>query len=420
MQIVHVVQLYYPVATGSARLFGEIGARFAADGHRVTVLTTDAYDLEHFWMVGKRRATPSEQEYQGVRILRLPIRRLPGPPILYPALRRAMVETSRVPGTAPLLRRLATLTPRLPDLLPVLRNLGQIDLIHTTNITLDFASIPAHAFAKSHGIPLITTPLMHLGEPGDHSLARYYSMRHQLELLRHSDRVLTMTGIERAYLSAHGVPAERLRQIGVGVTPSELVGGDAARFRAEHQIDGPIVLTIGAMARDKGTIHVVEAMQQLWAAGNAATLVLIGAPLDHFRAFFERLPAETRAHIRLLAYAPEQTKLDALAAATVLALPSRTDSFGIVFLEGWAYGLPVIGARAGGIPDVIDHGRDGLLVPFGDASALAEALRTLLTNPEQAQRMGATGQAKVARDYTWDSVYARVRAAYAEVVKQPS
>lgn len=416
MNILHVVQLYHPVQTGSARYFIEIGARFVQDGHQVTVLATDAYDLEHFWMAGKRRAEPTEEWHQGVRIVRLPVRRMPGPPIVYPIVRRLMVELSRLPGSTPLLRRLAMLTPQLPGFAPFLRahTAAPFDLIHTTNITLDFAIIPAFAFAKRHHIPFFCTPLMHLGVPDDRSLLRYYSMRHQLDILRHSDCVLTMTNIERDFLAARGVPKQRLRRVGVGVTPAEIAGGDGARFRAEQQIDGPIVLAIGAMAADKGTPHVVAAMQQLWARGSDATLVLIGAPLDHFRASYDKLTPDIRARTRLLAYAPEQVKRDALAAATLLALPSRTDSFGIAFLEAWVYGLPVVGARAGGIPDVIDEGRDGLLVTFGDVDALTAAFARLLANPADSQRLGAAGRVKVLREMTWDMVYQRVRKAYTQ------
>ena len=414
MNIVHIVQLYHPVATGSARYFVEIGARLVSEGHRVTVLTTDAYDLEHFWMAGKRRTEPPEEWHRGVRIVRLPVHRLPGPPIAYPLLRRAMVELSRLPGTAAVLRQLATLTPQLPGLLPFLQTHAHdpIDVIHTTNISLDFAIVPAFAFAKQQAIRFFCTPLLHLGAPGDRTLARYYSMRHQLELLRHSDQVLTMTGIERDFLAAHGVAAERLHRVGVGVEPGELAGGDGVRFRNEQQVFGPLVLVIGAMARDKGTITVIEAMQRLWAQGSDATLALVGAPLDHFTHFYEQLPSEAKARIRLLPYAPEQTKRDALAAATLLALPSRTDSFGIVFLEAWLYGLPVIGARAGGIPDVIEHGADGLLVPYGDAVALADAFTRILSNPPLAQQLGEHGRANVLRTQTWDEVYQRVRAVY--------
>ncbi|HEX9440605.1 MAG TPA: glycosyltransferase, partial [Roseiflexaceae bacterium] len=98
MNILHIVQLYYPVASGAARYFAEIGERLAREGHRITVLATDAYDLEHFWAPGKRRVEQPDEVHNGVRIVRFPVRRLPGPALLYPAIRRLMVELSRLPG----------------------------------------------------------------------------------------------------------------------------------------------------------------------------------------------------------------------------------------------------------------------------------------------------------------------------------
>jgi glycogen(starch) synthase len=61
MHILHIVQLYYPVASGAGRYFAEIGERLAAEGHAVTVLSTDAHDLEFFWNAARRRVeTPAE------------------------------------------------------------------------------------------------------------------------------------------------------------------------------------------------------------------------------------------------------------------------------------------------------------------------------------------------------------------------
>jgi glycosyltransferase involved in cell wall biosynthesis len=419
MHILHVVQLYYPVASGAGRYFAEVGERLAAEGHRVTVLGTDAYDLEYFWNPKRRRVETPAETHNGVRIIRLPVRRIAGPPIAYPLLRRLMVELSRLPGTAPLLRRMAMLTPRLPDMRRFFENHAQdhFDLIHATNITLDFAILPAFDFARRRGIPFVATPFVHLGPPGDRSILRYYSMRHQIDLLRRSDRVITMTGLEADALAMRGVPRAKMRRVGVGVSPAELAGGDAARFRAELQIVGPLALYIGALAFDKGAIHTVEAMQKLWARGQDVTLAMIGAPLAHFTSFYERLPAVAKTRIRLLPYAPDQVKRDALAAADLFVMPSRTDSFGIVYLEAWCYGVPVIGARAGGVPDVIDDGRDGVLVPFGDVAAIAGAIDRLLRDRDEARRLGAAGRAKVLRDLTWERIYAQVRAVYDEVLE---
>jgi glycosyltransferase involved in cell wall biosynthesis len=76
----------------------------------------------------------------------------------------------------------------------------------------------------------------------------------------------------------------------------------------------------------------------------------------------------------------------------------------------------VVGARAGGVPDVIDDGEDGLLVPFGDAEATAAAIGRLLRDRDLAHRLGAAGQAKLLRQFTWDRIYAQVRAVYSELV----
>ncbi len=87
-------------------------------------------------------------------------------------------------------------------------------------------------------------------------------------------------------------------------------------------------------------------------------------------------------------------------------MPSRTDSFGIVFLEAWANGLPVVAAAAGGVPDVVRDGEAGYLVPFGDLDRLAYRLGSLLDHPPLARSLGATGRALVARGHTWEDRYA--------------
>jgi glycosyltransferase involved in cell wall biosynthesis len=112
----------------------------------------------------------------------------------------------------------------------------------------------------------------------------------------------------------------------------------------------------------------------------------------------------------------DQDKRDLLDACQVLVLPSRTDLFPTVYLEGWLYGKPVIGARAGGIPDVIDHERDGLVVPFGDGRALADAIARCLQHPAEACEWGERGRQKVYAHYTWNLLYARARAVYEHLI----
>jgi glycosyltransferase involved in cell wall biosynthesis len=258
---------------------------------------------------------------------------------------------------------------------------------------------------------------VHLGEPGNRQILRYYSMPHQLELLRQAGGVATMTTLERDFLLARGVAPERCRVVGAGVDPAEVAGGDGARFRAAHAIAGPIVLSLGAAAFDKGTVHVLEAVQRLWAAGVEATWVQCGPLLGHFEQLYAALPPAARARTRVLGFVSDEARRDALAAADLYAQPSRTDSFGIAYLEAWCYGVPVVGANAGGVPAVIADGQDGLLVPFGDVPALAAAIGRLLADRGLASRLGASGRAKVNRELTWDAAYDRARALYSALAR---
>jgi glycosyltransferase involved in cell wall biosynthesis len=237
-------------------------------------------------------------------------------------------------------------------------------------------------------------------------------MPHQLEVLRDADAVVVQTDIERTALQEHGVDGERIHRLGMGISLDELRGGNASRFRADHAMTGPIVTFLGVVTYDKGSFHLVRAMEEVWSRGSDAHLVIAGPPVDEFERFYRGLSAETRDRITLLGTVLGQEKLDLLAATDVFALPSRIDSFGIVYLEAWAYEKPVIGARAGGVPDVIDEGVDGLLVEFGDPDGLAEAIESLLADPDRARSMGRKGRAKVVARYTWDHVHDGLEAIY--------
>jgi glycosyltransferase involved in cell wall biosynthesis len=173
-----------------------------------------------------------------------------------------------------------------------------------------------------------------------------------------------------------------------------------------------MVLFMGVLTKDKGAAHVVEAMRVLWDAGVEATLVMVGQPVDEFERYWRRLPARVTQRIVRTGIVSEQAKRDALAAADLFVLPSRVDSFGIVFLEAWANRLPVIGARAGGIPGVVDEGEDGLLAAYGDVQSIAASIKRLLDDAALRLALGANGERKVAQRYTWDWIFQRLNHIY--------
>jgi len=420
MRVLHVIQRYWPYTGGAERHLAEISERLAGEGHSVMLYTTDALDLELFWNPAKRRIPVAREDHRGVAIHRFPVRHWPLPRWSFGGIRRLMAQVSALPvDTTPLLRTMATLAPRVPDFERALARLeGPLDVVHGMNICFESLLYPAWRAARRLGAAFVVTPLTHLGEVDDDHVRRYYTMRHQLALLAQSDAVLVQTDIERQYLAAHGVPVDRMVRAGVGVNPGDLLGGDGERFRRKYGIAGPIVFYLGTAAYDKGTHHLVQAMCRLWEGGLEGALVLAGPSLDQFATFLAAQPAPVRQRVHVLGVIPEADKRDLLDAGAVMAMPSRTDSLGIVYLEAWLYAKPVIGALAGGVPEVIGDGVDGFLVRFGDVEAIADRLARLLGDADLARRLGEAGRRKVWQRYTWDGIYPVVREAYAEVCRR--
>ena len=120
----------------------------------------------------------------------------------------------------------------------------------------------------------------------------------------------------------------------------------------------------------------------------------------------------------LLRYGFEEAEKATLyAALDVFTYPSGYESFGIAFLEAWASGLPVVGCRRGAIPDVVEGGRDGLLVPFQDETLLARAILALLQNEGWRRSLGEAGRRKVLAGLTWELVARRFREVLAAEVE---
>ncbi len=401
MHIVHVTHRAWPVVGGSERYVQEIARRQVLDGHRVTILATEAAALSALWDRRGRRVDPAlPTEHQGVRIARLPVRHLPLGGVTFPALRRLTWLLSHLSERAAL--SLAKFSPWLPAL-PQALAWAAADLLFAWNLTLEGLTVATADYARRRGVPWIAVPLLHLGQP------RFYTMRHQLGLLRQAAKIIAQTESERAFLLRRGFPQEQVHIVSPGIDPAEASHADGRRFRQRHGLSGPLLVTLGALSYNKGTVHLLSATRTLWAEGRHLTLVLVGSMENTVRRLIAQLPARMQERCLYLGRISEQEKWDAIDAADIVALPSRTESFGIVFLEAWMCGKPVIGARAGAVETVIEDGVDGVLVDFGDVAGLADALRALLDDPALAAEMGRRGRAKVLERYTWARQYDRLR-----------
>ena len=156
-------------------------------------------------------------------------------------------------------------------------------------------------------------------------------------------------------------------------------------------------------------------MPHLWQHYPDAWVVMAGGSTPYgaqIQQMVAALPSQQQAHVVIRTDIDETAKVGLLAACDLLVLPSSEDSFGIVLVEAWACDKPVVAARTPVMASLVDEGRDGLLFTPGDALALAQSIRTLLTTATGRQQMGNAGRVKVAENFTWDVVTKQVRGVY--------
>ena len=413
VKVLFLTPAFPPFPGGGERYAQSLALQLLRRECVVTVVTSMARQEHDFWQATSQTSPARENVENGLTVIRCPLRGMPGghPGLL--AWRKAMVLLSALPGDqSTLLMNMARFIPPLTGLEAALAQLAdRFDVIHAFNLSWEYPLIQAWRWARHTHTPLALTPFAHLGAGQQDRVARNSTMDHQLHILREANSVLTLTDIERRGLAERGVPSERMVTIGSGLdeVPPLL---DEEEVLAHYHLARPFIAFVGRASADKGAQHAAEAVIRLRREGVHLALALMGSSTPEFDRFLQGLPASERAGIQPLGIVPEAHKHTLLQASTLLVLPSRTDSFGLVILEAWAHGKPVIGARAGGIPAVIDEGSTGLLVNFGDVAGLAQAIHRLLLDEALCCELGQRGQAKLAAEYTWERVAEKVLAVY--------
>jgi glycosyltransferase involved in cell wall biosynthesis len=222
-----------------------------------------------------------------------------------------------------------------------------------------------------------------------------------------------------AYAGAHAIctlserAAESLRRH-YGVDAGRLhVVGAGANVHPEHPArrdDGHTILFVGGAFARKGGPLLLEAFRRVRREDPRARLLVAGPA--------ERL--ELGAGAQQLGHVPAASLAELFASATVFALPSLREPFGLAFLDAMACGVPCVGTAVDAIPEILAGGEAGILVPPNDPGALADALAAVLADPARARALGSAGRARVETTYRWDLVAARLdgvlRAAAASAV----
>jgi glycosyltransferase involved in cell wall biosynthesis len=315
------------------------------------------------------------------------------------------------------LRALLATLPALASLVSLARYVGtqRIDVIHTSDRPRD--ALACVVIARLTRVPCIVHVHTAVG-PCMGRIVRW--------TLRHADALIAVSEFVGRTLVASGRPPARVHVVLNGIDFDSWKPGidrDAARQELAVEPDTPVVLTVGRLAPEKGLAALIDALAAVRGEHPDVRLLIAGLDLSADGSFVDGLTEQVRAqgldrNVHFLGWREDVARL--MAAADVYAMPSTGEPFGLVFAEAMAMKLPVLGLDDGGTPEVVEHGRSGLLSDHGDVETLAANLDELLGNPSLRRRLGEYGRRRVEGQFTTERLARNVAAVYARIASGPT
>ncbi len=357
-------------------------------GMEVEVLTTCIRDMYDDW--GHNHHAPGTEDSNGVSVRRFPVKKRKAK-VFHRLNRRLMDGQSITPREERTFIREMFVAPSLYRYI----KLHQRDYL--------FIFIPYMFASTYHGVLAapersLVIPCLH-----DETYARLGIYR---DMLRSAKGLLFNTNAEAVLATSIIGPADgQIRRVmGEGLDVG--VEGDAGRFRAKYQLDGPIVLYAGRRDEGKNTQLLVDYWRRYAEAEkHSATLVLIGNTGE--------IAEDDGSLVRDLGYVSVEDKHDVFAAANVLCHPSVNESFSLVVMESWVQGTPVL--VHGNCAVTRDHCEvSGGGLTFSSYEEFASSLNALLDDPTAARDMGQRGRQYVLDNYQWPTIVSH----YQDVIRE--
>jgi glycogen synthase len=273
-----------------------------------------------------------------------------------------------------------------------------------------------------HRIPLVVT--LHSMEPlrpwKADQLGSGYLLSSWIEktAVEAADRVIGVSAKMRDDIIEHfHVDPSKVVVLHNGIDPDRYVYVEARDHLERLGVKEPYVLFVGRITDQKGIFHLLEAARKL----PSGVQVVLCASAPDTPEIEERLRKAVPQHPNVLwiyeMVKPEVVK-QLYSHAAVFCCPSVYEPFGIINLEAMACRTPVVASAVGGILEVVEDGKTGLLVPPARPDELASALRRVLEDPKMARAMGEAGRKRVEDKFSWASVAARTEEVYGEAIAE--
>jgi glycosyltransferase involved in cell wall biosynthesis len=247
-------------------------------------------------------------------------------------------------------------------------------------------------------------------------------------VLKKFDLLIACTNLEKQYLvQNHNIAREKIRVIPMGVDYEKFSNfSKTSQFKQKffnlREKKYHLILFCGYKNYEKGALSILKSIPHILEKIKKVYFVFIGPSTLAFNRELSKISKLKNS--RIINFTPDnltgyfdKKKLAAFKEADMYLMPSRSDAFGIAYLEAWAAGKPVIGARIGATPEVIRENIDGFLVNFDEPEDITQKVITLLKSKKLRKRFGSAGQLKVSQNYTWELVAEKTHHTYQDLIK---
>jgi glycosyltransferase involved in cell wall biosynthesis len=410
MRIVHVSPSYAPLVGGAERLLQAVSERLVARGHDVTILTFDCRTLRDF-SSALGAGLPPREMLNGVRIIRVkPVHgRLNRLHQWWLRQRGGWRTTQWIVGEDlwPL-----GLPSGIGTVLPLARLPADVVTSFNWHFGVSYWTCLPRPLQRA---PRVAIPILHI--------AREWAQKEiYARMLGDCDAAIVCTAAEGEFVRAKG--GTRVVVAGAGVEQKRFEQRDGARIRALHGIGTrPVVGFVGRQDTNKGVPTLIRAMHTVWRQVPDAVLLMAGQRAHRdptVAGMIDSFSATDRQNVVLIDDFADEDGPSIMDACDLLALPSVEESFGLVMVEAWMCGKPVIGADIASTRCIIDHGVDGFVVKPFNSDDLAARILELLADPATRELFGRRGREKTLERYTWDRVTDAWEETFREVLALPA
>jgi glycosyltransferase involved in cell wall biosynthesis len=230
----------------------------------------------------------------------------------------------------------------------------------------------------------------------------------------HAHVICISENMRRFCETIEGIPAAKMTVIHYGLMPDIVLTHRNWRRRFNWGDAVPVLGIVARLTAQKGHTTLLRAMPEVIRQFPATQLVVVGD--GELRWELQQCAHQLGIgrHVHFLGYCDNAAAM--MPGFDVFVHPSRWEGFGLVFLEAMAAALPVVATQLGSIPEIIQHGQSGLLVPVDDVQALSKALLTLIKDRQLAQSMGQVGRRRLEEKFTLAAMIERTCAVYARLL----